>query len=107
MPDDVAHYKHWDVRQMTYIKLKAMKIVNMTEYIRRGSDTAGLDKIGKALHTLSECISHWLVYCEEIHGGVGLAMEFPWFGLNTADMRAKGQRAFIAMALALIETQKL
>ncbi len=107
MPDDTAHYKHWDFRKMTYVNLKGMKLVDMAGCIRRGDDTSGLDKLGSAVHTLSELLSHWIVYCEEIHGGIGLAMEFPWFSLNTADMRAKGQRAFTAMALSLIEIQKL
>ena len=107
MPDDVAHYKHWDVRSLSYVAMKSMKLVNLTEYIKRGDNTVGLDEVGKALHVLSGRISHWVIYCEETYGAVGLAMEFPWFGLNTCDMREKGKRAFIATALAVIETQKL
>ena len=107
MPDDVTHYKHWDARPLSYIKMKAMKLVNMAEYVRRGHDTTGLDKGGKALHVLSGIISHWCIYCEEFYGAVSLAMEFPWFARNTADMREKGKKAFIATALSVIEHQKL
>lgn len=107
MPDDVAHYKHWDVHPLSYFKMKAMKLVNLTEYVRRGRNLDGLDEVGKALHVLSGRVSHWCVYCEEFYGAISLAMEFPWFAMNTADMREKGKRAFIATALSVIEHQKL
>ena len=107
MPEDAAHYKHWDSRPLGYMQMKKMGLADLAAYIRRGGKPAGADDMDKALNILSARVSHWIIYCEEIHGAVGMALEFPWFGLNTAEMRDKGRRAFIAMALAMIETQKL
>lgn len=108
MPDDVEHCKRWGtVKALGYFKMKDMGLVDLGAYVRRGGKPAGEDEMDKAVNILSNRVSHWIAYCEEIHGAVGLAMEFPWFGLNTADMRAKGRRAFTAMALATIETRKM
>ena len=41
-------------------------------------------------------------YCKEKFNAICVTFELPWFGLNTADMRAKGARAFTALALAAI-----
>lgn len=106
MPDDSAHFKHWMHKPLGYMEMKKMGLVNLEDYVRRDGKPAGTESIDKALNILSKRISHWIIYCEEIHNSIGMAMEFPWFGLNTADMRAKGRRAFTAMALATIETGK-
>ncbi len=104
MPDDAAHYKHWDCRPLSYVAMKALKLVDLNAYVRRGPRAAGLDEVDRALHLLSGRVSHWIVYCEEQFGARGLAFEFPWFGLDTAAMREKGRRAVIAAALAAVET---
>ncbi len=107
MPDDVAHAKHWDVRPLQYAAMKTMGLVDLAGCLRRGRRTAGLDDLGKGLHALSRRLSHWITYCEEQFDSRGLAMEFPWFGLDTAAMRRKGRQAFIAAALAAIEQERL
>ncbi len=107
MPADAAHHKHWDMRPLGYAQMKKLGLADLAAYVRRGGKPAGADDMDKALNILSGRISHWIVYCEEIHGGIGIALEFPWFGLNTAEMRAKGRQAFIAAALAVVETRKL
>ena len=37
----------------------------------------------------------------------GVTFEFPWFGLNTSDMRKKGKKALLALVHAVIKTSKL
>ena len=48
----------------------------------------------------------WKNYCKEHFGAHGVNFEFPWFMLNTAEMRAKGVQALVAYALAAIELEK-
>jgi hypothetical protein len=107
MPADFERHKHWDMRPLGYMTLKKMGVTDLAAYVRRGGKPASADAMDQATNTLSARISHWIIYCEEIHNSIGMALEFPWFGLNTAEMRDKGRRAFIAAALAVVETRKL
>jgi len=49
----------------------------------------------------------WKDYCFEQFGARGVTFEFPWFALTTAAMRDKGKRAFVALALSVIEEDRL
>lgn len=79
LPGDGEHFKRWYVQT-----------------------TADFLKDIKADRTPDKHKS-WKNYCKEQFDGIGVNFEFPWFALNTADMRAKGKKAFIAFALAVIE----
>jgi hypothetical protein len=54
----------------------------------------------------TEATKSWKNYCRERFGATAATFEFPWFGLTTAEMRRKGERAFTALALAAIEERK-
>lgn len=54
----------------------------------------------------TEATKSWKNYCRERFGATAATFEFPWFGLTTAEMRLKGERAFIALALAAIEERR-
>lgn len=54
----------------------------------------------------TEASKSWKNYCREQFGATAATFEFPWFGLTTAEMRRKGERAFIALALAAIEERR-
>ncbi|MHC4874638.1 MAG: hypothetical protein ACYTFY_22535, partial [Planctomycetota bacterium] len=45
----------------------------------------------------------WKNYCQDKFNAIGVNFEFPWFTLNTAEMKEKGKAAFISLALAAIE----
>jgi len=79
MPNDTVHYKYWFVE-------------THADYLK------ATRKVGCPDQNKS-----WKDYCKEQFGALGCNFEFPWFLLNTADMRAKGQRAFTALALAAID----
>lgn len=83
MPADTAHFKRWMV-QTLYSFLQA----------------------GKRSH-VPDANRSWKDYCKDEFDAIGVNFEFPWFTLNTADMREKGKRAFVAFALAVIEDQAL
>jgi len=87
MPADSAHFKRWKIRTLA------------DDYKRMGLDKLSPEKARKKHR------GNWLWkhYLNDKYGTVSTAFEFPWFSLNTADMRAKGARAFIATALAAIE----
>ncbi len=80
---DVDHFKAWDWSTTSmFVKAK-----NLTE--------------------CPEDCKSWKNYVREQFGGIGINFEFPWFALNTADMKDKGKRAFTALALLTIEEKKL
>lgn len=107
MPADVAHHKHWLSKPLGYVELKQRGIVDLTAYVQRQGKPASENPIDVATNLFSQVISHWVIYCEELYNAVGLAIELPWFSLNTAEMREKGKKVLIAAALAVIETRKL
>ena len=74
MPADVAHHKHWDMRQLGYMTLNKMGLTDMAAYVRRGGSRQR-GWIDQAVNILSKHQS-WIVYCEEIHGSIGMALEF-------------------------------
>lgn len=82
MPADHEHFKHWYVQ-------------THEDYLRN-----------ERLAICPETHKSWKNYGMEQFNAWGVTFEFPWFALNTAAMRAKGQRALIAMALATIETSR-
>jgi len=82
-PADSAHYKKWLVE-------------THADYLKNNNLSA----------TPKECIS-WKNYCKEKFGAYGVNFEFPWFGLNTSDMREKGKRALISFGLAVAEEMDL
>jgi len=79
LPDDRAHFKRWSVETL-WSYMRAHKID----------------------HVAPESQS-WKGYVRRNFGGMGVTFEFPWFMRNTADMKEQGKRAFIALALAVIE----
>ena len=81
-PADHKHYKRWLVRT-----------------------TADFLKQHNWTRTPPEHQS-WKNYCKEHFGARGVNFEFPWFMLNTAEMRAKGVQALVAYALAAIELEQ-
>ena len=83
MPADTAHVKRWYV-QTLYSFLEHAKLSSVPDSSRS-----------------------WKDYCKDEFDAIGVNFEFPWFSLNTADMREKGKQAFIAFALAVIEEQSL
>jgi len=83
MPDDHAHFKRWMVE-------------TSLEFLRKQRASFCPDEW-----------KSWKNYCRDQFGAAGCTFEFPWFALNTADMRRKGRQAFIAFALAVIEDTKL
>lgn len=78
MPADSAHYKHW-------------KVETQEDWLHANGFTA-----------VPEKHQSWKDYCKEQFGTICVTFEFPWFGLNTAAMRAKGTQAFVSLALAAI-----
>ncbi len=83
LPADAAHYKRWMVQtHLDY--LRAIK-----------AEACPLQA------------QSWKNYCRAEFGAVGVNFEFPWFCRTTSDMRAQGRKAFIALALAVIETRHL
>ncbi len=87
MPADSAHYKRW-------------KVETAEDIIRKN----GWENLSPAeLREKRRPAWSWKNYCQDKFGALCVNFEFPWFALNTADMRAKGARAFIAFALAAIE----
>lgn len=90
MPADNAHFKRW-------------KVETTADYIRN----AGWDKLPEdEIREKRRAGWSWKNYCQENFDAVGVNFEFPWFGLDTAAMQAKGVRAFCALALAAIEERK-
>ena len=83
MPDDHQHYKRWQVQ--THL-----------DYLRG---------IGK--HVCPDEDKSWKNYCKERFDAYGCNFELPWFAMNTAGMREKGKKAFIAFALAVVEEARL
>lgn len=78
MPDDATHCKRWLVETLeSWLKANGFSAV-------------------------PEQHKSWKNYCKEQFGAIGVTFEFPWFGLNTAAMRAKGAKAFTALGLAAI-----
>ena len=45
----------------------------------------------------------WKNYVKNNFNGLAITFEFPWFMMNTASMRKKGKKAFIAHVLTVIE----
>lgn len=83
MPADLEHYKRWDV-QTSFDFLRANDFTECPEEHKS-----------------------WKNYVREKYKGIGANLEFPWFMLNTSDMREKGKKAFIAMALSVIQDKNL
>jgi len=83
MQPDSAHYKRWMVE-------------TQEDWLKANKFT-----------TVPEKSKSWKDYAKEQFNAVGVIFEFPWFGLNTAAMRAKGTRAFLALALAAIAERGL
>lgn len=83
MPADSAHNKRWNI-QTSADFLKQMGLPECPEKNKS-----------------------WKNYCRDKFGAWGVTFEFPWFGLNTADMREKGKKAMLALAHAVIETSRL
>ena len=83
MPADHAHYKRWHLQTPTaWLKAREKRINH-------------------------EARKNWKDYVREEFNAIGVIFEFPWFMRNTADMREMGRRAFIALALAVIEEESL
>lgn len=82
MPADHEHFKYW------YVQTHA-------DYLRK-----------ERLAICPEAHKSWKNYGMEKFDAWGVTFEFPWFALNTAEMRAKGRRALVATALATIETSR-
>lgn len=80
MSADTAHHKRW--------------------FIETSADN--IKRCGKT-HTPPASMS-WKNYCRDKFSAWGCCFEFPWFGLNTEDMRIKGTQAMTALAYAAIET---
>jgi Zinc carboxypeptidase len=49
----------------------------------------------------------WKNYVKNNFNGIAITFEFPWFMMNSASMREKGKKAFIAHVLTVIEDKKL
>lgn len=82
-PDDFENYKHWQVEtNKSYLK------------------TIKLDKIPRENKS-------WKDYCKEKFNAYGVNFEFPWFAILPEQMRKKGEKALVALALAVIEEAKL
>ncbi|MDW7656214.1 MAG: M14 family zinc carboxypeptidase [Bacillota bacterium] len=83
MPDDAAHYKKWVIEtREDFCKSKNVPVVPVEDL-------------------------SWKDYCYEHFGARGVTFEFPWFTLNTAAMKRKGKQALIALALSVIEEDRL
>lgn len=80
MGADTAHHKRWHIET-------SADIIRMH----------GMTKTAPANMS-------WKNYCRDKFSAWGCTFEFPWFGLNTEDMRNKGQQAMTALAYATIET---
>ncbi len=90
MPADSAHFKRW-------------KVETTADYIR----SAGWEKLpAEEVRERRKKSWSWKNYCKETFDAIGVNFEFPWFGLDPAAMRAKGVRAFCALALAAVEEWK-
>ena len=90
MPADYRHNKRWTVQ-------------TTAEYIKAsGWDTLPADEMRKQ----HQKHWSWKNYCKDKFEAIGVTFEFPWFGLNTTAMRAKGAQAFCALALAAVEERK-
>ena len=83
MPADHAHYKRWEVE-------------TLLDFLRR-SRAASVPPAAQS----------WKDYAKEHFGSIGVNFEFPWFMRDTADMRERGREAFVALALAVIEEERL
>ncbi len=87
LPADSAHHKRWQVE-------------STADYIRKAG---WADLPPEVVREKRRQAWSWKNYCQEQFGAVGVNFEFPWFALDTAAMRAKGARAFAALALAAID----
>ncbi len=91
MPADSAHHKRW-------------KVETTADFIK----AAGWENLSaEAVREKRRASWSWKNYCQEKFGAIGVNFEFPWFGLDSAAMRAKGVRAFTALALAAVEEKRI
>ncbi len=107
MPDDTAHFKKWKAVQGSYQKLKEMRLTDFKKYHDTFIAPGGGKESDYIVSSLTKLSSMWTSYCEERFGTTALACEFPWFALNTEEMREKGKRFFQALALSVVEKENL
>jgi hypothetical protein len=83
LPADHARHKRWYV-QTHYDYLRESKLL-----------------------VCPESAKSWKNYCQEKFGATGVNFEFPWFMRTPDDMREQARKAFFALALTVIELNKL